>query len=61
MTQIVNLRRARKAKTRAEVAAQADANRIKHGLSKHERALAKARKDNQNRIADAHFLKDNGA
>lgn len=61
MSGIVNLRRARKAKARAEAAAQADANRVKHGTSKPERDLAKAQKNKQNRIADAHFLKDNDA
>jgi len=42
MTEIVNLRRARKATARAEAATQAEANRVKHGVSKRERELAKA-------------------
>ena len=42
MGEIVNLRHARKAKVRAETAAQADANRAKHGVTKRERDLAKA-------------------
>jgi hypothetical protein len=42
MTEIVNLRRARKATVRAEAATQAEANRVKHGVSKRERDLAKA-------------------
>jgi hypothetical protein len=43
MSDIVNLRRVRKAKARAEEAAQADANRTKHGVPKRERDLASAR------------------
>lgn len=45
MAEIINLRRARKAKARAGQSAQADANRIRHGLPKAERALAAARRD----------------
>lgn len=45
MAEIINLRRARKAKARAGQAAQADANRLLHGLPKAERALAAARRD----------------
>lgn len=45
MAEIINLRRARKAKARAGEAARADANRIHHGLPKAERALAAARRD----------------
>lgn len=45
MAEIINLRRARKAKARAGQAAQADANRIQHGLPKAERTLAAARRD----------------
>ena len=41
--EIVNLRRARKAKARADAAAQAEANRTKHGISKSVRDLAKTR------------------
>ena len=42
MAEIVNLRRARKAKGRAEKERTADANRAKHGTAKSERDLAKA-------------------
>lgn len=45
MSEIVNLRRVRKAKTRAECAAQADANRVKHGVNKSLRDLTAARND----------------
>ncbi len=43
MAEIVNLRRVKKAKARAEKSAEADANRAKHGTPKHLRNLAKAR------------------
>ena len=56
MAQIVNLRRARKAKARDDKAAQADANRIKHGIAKPVRNLAKARADKEKAAADAHKL-----
>ena len=45
MAEIVNLRRARKAKTRADKDRAADANRVKHGVAKPVRDLAKARTD----------------
>jgi len=45
MAEIVNLRRARKAKARAEKVRVADANRVKHGVAKPVRDLAKARAD----------------
>jgi hypothetical protein len=38
MAEIVNLNRARKARARAEQAAQAAANRVKHGRSRAEKA-----------------------
>lgn len=43
MAEIVNLRRARKAKARAAKAADADANRAKHGVAKTVRDLEAAR------------------
>src|SRR6202012_726552 len=45
VAEIVNLRRARKAKGRAEKDRAADANRAKFGTAKSERDLAKARTD----------------
>jgi hypothetical protein len=54
--EIVNLRRARKAKSRKDKAAQADANRVKHGVAKSSRALAKARREKDEHVADAHKL-----
>ena len=59
MADIVNLRRARKAKARDTKAAEAEANRTKHGIAKPVRDLAKARADKDKRAADAHKLDDN--
>ncbi|MEI9888504.1 MAG: DUF4169 family protein [Rhizomicrobium sp.] len=54
--EIVNLRRARKAKGRDAKAAEADANRVKHGVAKAVRDLAKARKEQDAQAVDAHKL-----
>ena len=54
--EIVNLRRARKAKSRKDKAAQADANRVKHGVAKSVRDLARARREKDEHVADAHKL-----
>jgi hypothetical protein len=54
MGDIVNLRRARKAKARDEKAKTADANRLLHGTPKPLRELAKARSDKAARDLDAH-------
>ena len=56
MAELINLRRAKKAKVRAEKSAQADANRAKHGVAKPVRDLAKARDAKEKRIVDAHKL-----
>jgi len=56
MADIINLRRARKNKARAEKAANADDNRLAHGIAKPVRNLAKARRDNDARVVDAHRL-----
>ena len=58
MAEIVNLRRARKAKARAEAASEADANRSKHGVSSKLRKLDKARTEKAARSVDAHKLDD---
>ncbi len=58
MAEIINLRRARKGKARDAKAAQADSNRIKHGVAKPVRDLAKARKERDERTVDAHRLED---
>ena len=44
MAEIVNLRRARKAKARAGAAKEADANRTKHGVAKSVRGLEEKRR-----------------
>jgi hypothetical protein len=45
MAEIINLRRARKARARTEAAAKADANRIAHGTPTALKDLARARRD----------------
>ncbi len=54
MAEIVNLRMARKRKTRADAEKQAEANRLQHGRSKSEKQLTKAEKALQGRQIDAH-------
>jgi hypothetical protein len=54
MAEIVNLRRARKAKARSEKEKTAEANRLLHGTSKNLRDLSKARSDKAARDLDAH-------
>jgi hypothetical protein len=49
MAEIVNFRRAKKAKARTEEAKQADANRAKFGTPKAERNLAKAKSEKAQR------------
>ncbi len=58
MAEIVNLRRARKAKARDAKAKEADANRTKHGVAKPLRDLAKARAEKDLGTIDAHKLDD---
>ena len=53
MAEIVNLRRARKAKARDEKEKAADANRVLHGTPKDMRDLAKARSEKSARDLDA--------
>jgi hypothetical protein len=56
MAELINLRRARKAKARGEKAAEADANRTQHGIAKPVRDLAKARIEKDKRAAEARKL-----
>ena len=58
MAEIVNLRRARKAKGRAEKEREAEANRVKHGVPKPARDLAKARAEKEKQSVDAHRIED---
>ena len=61
MAEIVNLRRARKAKDRAEKEKAAEANRILHGTPKHLRKLSEAKKDKAEQRLSGHKLeKDQG-
>ncbi|MCW2315397.1 hypothetical protein M2322_000931 [Rhodoblastus acidophilus] len=56
MGEVVNLRLARKRRERDERESEADSNRIKHGLSKAEKTLASARRDQDVRKLDGHRL-----
>ena len=58
MAEIVNLRRARKAKTRAEKDRTAEANRAKFGTSKSERDLSKARAEKATHDLESSKLED---
>ncbi len=58
MAEIVNLRRARKAKGRAEKDRVAEANRAKHGVAKPVRDLAKAREAKATRDLESSKLED---
>jgi len=56
MAEIVNLKRARKQKARKTKEKAAEANRIKHGVAKPARELAKAREEKAVRDIEAHKL-----
>ena len=58
MAEIVNLRRARKAKARSEKDKTAQANRVAHGTPKALRNLAEARKGKAEQRLDGHRLED---
>ena len=58
MAEIVNLRRVRKAKAKAEKEKTAEANRVAHGTPKKLRDLAKARSELQARGLENHRLND---
>ncbi len=60
MAEIVNLKRARKAKARAEKEETAQANRVLHGTPKAVRNLAEARKDKVDGALSGHRL-ENGS
>ena len=59
MAEIFNLRRARKAKERAEKEKTAEANRIHHGTPKHLRKLSQAEKDKAEQRQSGHRLEKN--
>ncbi|MEI2687662.1 MAG: DUF4169 family protein [Cypionkella sp.] len=54
MAEIVNLRAVRKAKERAAARAQADANTVKFGRRKGDKAREEARKAKETREFDGH-------
>jgi hypothetical protein len=56
VTEIVNLRRARKAKARAEGEDVAAANRAKYGTAKAVRDLTKARSEKDTQTLESHRL-----
>ena len=56
MAEIVNLRRARKQKARAEAEKTAEQNRISFGRTKAERSLTEAERDKAARHIDGHRL-----
>jgi len=56
MAEIVNLRRARKAKAIKEKAAEAETNRVAHGTPKHLRNVTKARSEKAGAELEAHRL-----
>ncbi len=58
VAEIINFRKARKAKARALTEKKAAANRAKHGRSKQERSLAEASKSLLDRKLDAHRCED---
>jgi hypothetical protein len=58
MTEIINLKRVRKAKARAEKGKVAEANRVAHGTPKALRNLAGARKDKAEKGLSGHKLEN---
>lgn len=58
MADVINLKRARKAKVRAEKENEAEVNRRAHGRTKAERALTKAEADAAARKLDGHKRDD---
>ena len=58
MAELINLRRARKAKAKAEKEKTAQSNRVLHGTPKSLRNLAEARKDNADRVLSGHKLEN---
>ncbi len=58
MVEIVNLRRARKDKARAEADAKASANRAAHGRTKADKIISKTRTDKAEKHLDGHKRED---
>lgn len=58
MSDVINLRQARKAKARIEKEKKADANRAFHGMTKAEKAKHREEKRKLSRHIDGHKLSD---
>ena len=58
MAKIINLRRARKAKVRMDRAAEADANRLRHGVSREEREAAGSKRKKDSQDLDRHKIEE---
>ena len=56
MGDLVNLRRARKSRARADAASEADAKRVAFGRTKAEKSLTKAERDLAERRIDGHRM-----
>ena len=56
MSEIINLKRARKAKAKADKEKAAEANRVLHGTPKTVRNLAEARKNKADQALSSHRL-----
>lgn len=56
MKDVINLGKARKQRARAEARKKADDNAAMHGLTRVEKALAKARREQENGKLDGHKL-----
>lgn len=56
MTDVVNLRMARKRAQRRQDEQEADAQRLAHGQPKHQRSLAAARRNHDSRILEGHKI-----
>ncbi len=61
MSNVVNLTRHRKQKARADKRREADANALRHGLTKAEKSLTKAQLDKAARTLDGHSTKEDEA
>jgi hypothetical protein len=58
MAEIINLKRARKTRDKAEKEKTAEANRLLHGTPKHLRNLQEARKDKADQALSSHKLEN---
>ena len=60
MGDIVNLRKARKARDRREKQARAAENRAAHGIPKRVKTTARAEREREDRVHDGHRSSDDG-